>query len=243
MGPTPDGNTGVILFNGTNGATVSSSDLHPPFGYSNVPMNIQLDESDGALYAWNLAGGNDDGLYKIDVMTGMSTLVVAAPDIIDIIDSVSAYDSKAHRYVFVGGKETGPDSLYAVDTTQHGAGALKALPTSFNPDDLDFITWDSSVDNQLVTFNFTTGEFVTVDSVTGKSAILSKLKTSIPGIPSDEAVVYDAANRQLYVVFVNPTPNPSRYEVATADLATGNVTHIADTLGNTDFAYLFLYKP
>ena len=44
----------------------------------------------------------------------------------------------------------------------------------------------------------------------------------------------------MYDVFVDFHMNPSTYKVLTADMRTGNITHYAETVGNMDFAYLFL---
>jgi hypothetical protein len=109
LGPATNGDFGIVTLNGTSGHQLAFTPLKLPFSDNNTPMNLQIDQSTGDLYGFNLASSHDDpsggsaGVYRIDAKTGEPTLVATAgTEQWEITSELSAFDSKTHSYVFWG---------------------------------------------------------------------------------------------------------------------------------------------
>lgn len=252
LGPGPNGDTGFVTYNASTGTILSFLELKTPFSSDNVPSNLQLDVNTLDIYGISLADNNDDpgegsaGVYRISATTGATTLAATLPlkHVWSLVEGLSAYDPVTKTYIFWGTDETSNPTQNVMFVADCSAGAQDAVPvikvvhTPWGADDLNFGVWDPSGQGVLLGYNSSSNTFVHVAEASGAVKSLGPV-TVLPGIASEEAAVLSVAESQLWMVFVNPSLNPSRYEVATADTTTYNITSIVATQNNMDFAFLF----
>ena len=117
---------------------------------------------------------------------------------------------------------------------------LKAVELAWTGFDLAFALWDPTTATSLVAYNVSSNHVVRVDALTGVASDVSDVVAPLPGLVGTQSAALDHEGHTLYVVVVDPTKTPSRYETVIADVKTGNITAVVPTQGNMDFDYLFV---
>ena len=119
LGPATNGDFGIVTLNVTTGRQELFTPLQLPFSNDNSPMNLQLDQDTGDLYAFNQASSTDDpsggtaGVYRITLPKGETTLAASAPhNEWTLVQGLSTFDSKTHTYVTWGKNEVGGGALW-----------------------------------------------------------------------------------------------------------------------------------